>query len=442
MNMRQIDPGEHLDLAIHVALDISAVHETSGGVLRYVTELARSLPAAGLVPTLIDQRHPRHDLPFETTSFEGGLRSYENISIESRLPRLLRIAPTSPPQRLIWEQTNLERNLRKMAAQQVLHSPHYTMPRSLGRPLSTTLAKVMTQTRSNTQSQTGSFARRRHDKRIGHVVTIHDLTFFSHPELHRPAKRQFFRSAICYAARHADVLVCVSNRTAEQLNHYVDVQVPIVVAEHGIDTVRFSPPTIATAVADAEAISRLGLDVLGGPDGRYILWLGAIAPHKNLGKALQAFSLLKESSEFSDLTFVVAGKSWPGAWEEISHLAHRSTRRIGFVTDSDAVALLRRASAFVYPSLEEGFGFPVLEALACGTSVVTTANSVMDELAAGNAIAVDAQSAQALADGLRLAIRQRHINADLRINRARSFTWERSAQLHVQAYRLALESIS
>ena len=400
-------PSNHLGISpatppvdFRVAIDVSAVHRSSGGVLRYVQELVRHLPGQRVSPVLIDQR----DRP------EDPRRRLFDATADTTV---LGVAPTSRLPRLAWEQLALTRTVGRLNDVSVLHSPHYTMPR--GPAGLDRLAR-----------------KRRHRHAPASVVTIHDLTFFSLPELHHASKRYLFQSAIRFAAHHADALVCVSDRTASLLRHHVDVRVPVFVAPHGIDAVRFAPPSGETRESDARVLDRLGVRQ------PYVFWLGAIAPHKNLGNLLQAFDRVQRSNEPAGLSLVIGGQSWPGAWEAVAHLAGAAVQRIGFVGEDDVAPLLRNAAVFAYPSMEEGFGLPVLEALACGTAVLTTEHSVMDDLTGGLATVVDARSVEALADGLRRALDATDSDRVARVARARTFTWEKSAVKHVEAYRVAI----
>ena len=390
---------------LRVAIDVSAVHSTSGGVLRYVDGLVRNLPSLGVELLLVDQR-------VRAGSVEG--RLFSAVGQTTVIGR----APKSPAARLVWEQLALARLVGQLGDVTVLHSPHYTMPR-VG-------ARV---------SGGGSTRRGGRARRVASVVTIHDLTFFTLPHLHAPSKKRFFRSAIRYAATHADALVCVSDRTASLLQQHVDVRVPVVVAPHGIDTSRFQGTSPSNREFDAEILARLGVRL------PYVLSVGTIAPHKNIGALLQAFDQVRRRPGMSELTLVVGGNSWPGAWEAVEQWSTPAVNRIGFVADEALPALYRNAAVFVYPSFEEGFGLPVLEALACGAPVVTTAGSVMADVAGAHAVTVDTTSLTAIADGIAQCLEPSFGEAADRIGYAHGFTWENSAVKHRDAYELARQTL-
>ena len=169
-----------------------------------------------------------------------------------------------------------------------------------------------------------------------------------------------------------------------------------------------------------------------------MLHVGTIEPRKNVQNLLRAYELLRAHTATADVELVLVGGAWPGAWEALRLPASGRVHRLGFVVDADLPALQRGAAAVAYPSIEEGFGLPVLEALACGAPVVTSAGSVMAELAAGAAVLVDPLDPGAIADGLAAAIRGEGPARPQRLVAAAAFTWERAAAGHAAVYRSVL----
>lgn len=364
-----------------VAIDVSAITPHSGGAGTYVHELVAKLPGNGVAPVLVTRRSDRASWP--------------------NALRLVARAPQHRPLRLAWEQVALRRVLRRRAPEaRLLHSPHYTMP--LRAPLSRRVA-------------------------VASVVTIHDLTFFTHPDEHDEAKRLVFRRAIRYAARHADALVCVSDRTARELNEHVRVDVPVSVISHGIDHRRFAPPTADTQHNDTALLRSLALE------RPFVLFLGTISPRKNVANLLRAYELLCRDG-LRDIDLVLAGGAWPGQLDRLPAVSAGRVHQLGFVPHELVAPLYRAAAVVAYPSLSEGFGLPVLEALACGAPVVTTSGSVMEELAADAVIAVDPLRCDAIATGLRRALDGVAPPVGVRLTTAARYSWEESARCHADLY--------
>ena len=283
---------------------------------------------------------------------------------------------------------------RRVPTARVLHSIHYTMPE-----------------RVNTHG-------------LARVVTVHDLTFFTHPLAHGPAKGRFFRRAIAVAARRADQVICVSEATARELLRFADVRVPVEVIPHGIDLERFTAVEPSPG-HDAAMLARLGIH------RPYLLHLGTIEPRKNVARLLEAAARLGGDEP---LDVVLAGGAWKGEREGLPQHAGLRVHHLGVVRDAAVPALLRRAVVVAYPSLAEGFGLPVLEALACGAPVVTSRGSVMEELAADAVVTADPLSVDALARALEDALAGRGPSLENRLAAARRYEVGDCARRHAAVY--------
>jgi glycosyltransferase involved in cell wall biosynthesis len=271
------------------------------------------------------------------------------------------------------------------------------------------------------------------------AVTIHDCTFFDHPEWHLRTKATFFRRAIRRAAQHAAVLVCVSQVTAERLAANCPVRAPVVVAPHGVDHARFSPVEPGPGADDA------ALRAVGVPADRpFVAFVGTLEPRKGVAALVGAFDMLAASRP--DLMLVLAGQTgWGMAETERALAAARYGERIvrtGYLPDAAVPALLRRAAVVAYPALEEGFGLPALEALACGAPLVTTEGTAMAELAGRAALLVppgaEGPLAEALAAALDAGPETGRRALGLEVAAAR--TWEASVAEHLRAYALAQQA--
>jgi glycosyltransferase involved in cell wall biosynthesis len=371
-----------------VALDVSAVPAQPGGAGQYTLALAGGLGH-------------RPDVDLRLVCRRGDEGRWRPLVGDGDAVRAA--VPSSRAGRLSFEQIGMPALLRSLGVE-LHHGPHYTMP-----------------ARSPVPS----------------AVTIHDCTFFDHPEWHVRSKAVFFRRAIRRAALRAGVLVCVSQVTAERLYASCEVRAPLVVAPHGVDHRRF------TDAEPSSGADRAELEALGVPvDRPLVVFVGTLEPRKGVAPLVAAFDAVAASDP--EPVLVLAGQ--PGWGLEETEQAISASRfaprivRTGYVPDPAVPALLRRAAVAVCPALEEGFGLPALEALACGAPLVTTEGTAMAELAQGAALLVPPGAVDPLADALRVALGQgrtgqRH---DLGLAVAARATWEASVSKHLDAYRIAL----
>ena len=271
------------------------------------------------------------------------------------------------------------------------------------------------------------------------VVTVHDLGYLYYPEAHTLAQNVYLRWSTGFNARAASHVLADSEATRRDLvNRH---QIPgdkIRVVYPGRDET-LAPIGDPAILADVQA--RHGLTE------SYLLYVGTLHPRKNLVRLVQAFSLLVQTpasdahSPIPNLQLVLAGqKGW--LYDEILTQIHRLglTKRVqlaGYVPEADLAALLSGARAFVYPSLYEGFGLPVLEAMACSTPVICSNVSSLPEVAGNAAVQVDPMDVEALAqalydvlsdDGLRRQLIERGHQ------QVRRFSWRRCAEGTLQVF--------
>ena len=262
--------------------------------------------------------------------------------------------------------------------------------------------------------------------RVPVVVTMHDVLVLSAPELFSAPIRANFRALAGPLARRAAVVLTGSHASARDIAEHLRVpEERIVVTPYGVEP-RFRP-----APASPELLARLGID------RPYVACVGTLEPRKNLVTALRAFARIDQDVAL----VVVGGRGWRNeAFEEELRRVRGTVVLTGFLSDEDLVGVLAGARCFVYPSLHEGYGFPPLEAMACGTPVVTSATSSLPEVVGDAGLLVDPRDEEAVAGAVERLLTDDTLHAALRgagLERAASYTWERCAAATVAAYSTA-----
>jgi len=267
-------------------------------------------------------------------------------------------------------------------------------------------------------------------RRIKSVFTLHDLIFLFHPETHKPLNRWFLTLMMPRFLRAADAVIAVSECTKrDAIRFYRIPEEKISVIYEGVNP-RFRP-------ADPETIAAVRARY-NLPE-HFILYVGTIEPRKNLTALLEAFHHLLATH---DLRLVIVGKKgwlYEGFFRRLRELG-LGDRVIftGYVPDEDLPAIYSAADLFVFPSLYEGFGLPVLEAMACGTPVICSNTSSLPEVAGDAAFLVDPTDVCSLAGAMEQALTDEHLRSELMakgLERARWFTWEKAAAKTLEVYR-------
>jgi glycosyltransferase involved in cell wall biosynthesis len=270
-------------------------------------------------------------------------------------------------------------------------------------------------------------------RRFPAVATVHDLAFLRLPGLLTPDSRRYY-GQVGAAVRSAERTIAVSERTRQDLLELVGAPAERVEVVYEAAGSAFRPQP-AERVADARVRWRL-------PEG-YFLFVGTREPRKNLDRLLLAYARLVEAPSAPDLV-VVGSPGWLadelGPRAAALSIAPRVRWLVG-VPPSDLPALYAAAVALVLPSLYEGFGLPVLEAMACGTPVACADAGALPEVAGGAAVLFDPTDVAAIADALGRISREPALRSELRargLERAAAFSWRRAAEETLDVYRRAL----
>jgi glycosyltransferase involved in cell wall biosynthesis len=364
-----------------VLVDATSVPADRGGVGRYVEGLLGALP-------------PDTDLVV--------------AALRTDVERYSRFVPTAEvvaapaavahrPARLAWEQTGLPLLAQQVGAQ-VLHSPFYTCPLRASCPV---------------------------------TVTVHDATFFTEPEHYDKSRRTFFRSAIKTSLRRAARVIVPSKATRDELIRLLEADpTRIDVAYHGVDHQAFHPPSDEEK---ARVRARLGLG-----SQAYIAFLGAKEPRKNVPNLIRGWvAAVKDRKDPPAL--VIAGGQ--GHDDQIDSAVaevpvHLRLLRPGYLRYADLPGYLGGALVAAYPSYGEGFGLPIVEAMACGTPVLTTPRLSLPEVG-GDAVAYTSESPEQIAVDLGELLDdepRRMALAKAGFDRAKEFTWSSSAEVHLAAW--------
>jgi glycosyltransferase involved in cell wall biosynthesis len=259
---------------------------------------------------------------------------------------------------------------------------------------------------------------RRAPRRTRMTATVHDLTSELMPEVHIPANVQADRVFAEKILRRADGLIAVSENTRQDAIRLLGI---------APDRIR----TIHSGISEAFFQAR------PTPRARpYALYVGTIEPRKNLGTLLDAWALLKPAFR-AEIDLLIAG---PRGWssEETFARIQREATYLGYVPESDLPGLTAAATVFVYPSLYEGFGFPVAQAMAAGAPVVTSNNSCLPEIVGDAALLVDPKSPMEIAAALTRLFESESLRADLAARgrqRADLFRWEKCATESLHFFR-------
>lgn len=254
------------------------------------------------------------------------------------------------------------------------------------------------------------------------VVTVHDLGYRHFPQAHPPLARHYLELTTRHSARRAGIVLAVSQATADDLCRF-----------HG--TARQKIRVIFPGVSRLHVGDLAAVRHKYALPARYFLFCGTLQPRKNLPTIVAAWQRWRAANPHEDAELVLAGgRGWLFDEREFAQL--EGVHLPGYIDDDDRGALYAGALALLFPSLHEGFGFPVLEAMHCGTPVITSDSSSLPELAGDAALLVDPGDVRAIARQMTRLLKDRALRRRLvRAGQARAagFTWERAARQTLDA---------
>ena len=264
-----------------------------------------------------------------------------------------------------------------------------------------------------------------------YVVSIHDLTYFVQPERCPPIRRRYWYTMTWRTVKVADAIITCSENSRRDLEHFFpDAAAKIHVVPLGVRA-RYRRLTTSR---DESYLGKIGITQ------PYIAFLGTLEPGKNVARVIEAFDSI--AADFPEhLLLIGGGKGW--LYEEIFAAADRARHKdrirfLGYLDDMEAVELLNFSEALCFPSLYEGFGLPPLEAMACGTPVITSNTSSIPEVVGDAALMVDPIRVDQIADAMRQVLNDAGLRHELRargIAQAAKFSWDRTAEETLAVYR-------
>jgi glycosyltransferase involved in cell wall biosynthesis len=271
-----------------------------------------------------------------------------------------------------------------------------------------------------------------------YVVTIHDIGPLTHPQFFTKKDQWFMKGSLKQAVKKAAAMICVSKATADAVEAYAlanynqSVKERLHVVHEGVDAIFFKAPNIEE-ITDYHIVKSL-------LNTSFVLTVGQISPRKNLQTVLRAFNKLKDKLPNLQL-ITVGGNGWDydKVKEQVKVLGlENRVHFLGYVSDDLLRFLYRKAVVFVYPSLFEGFGLTVLEAMASSCPVITSNTSSLPEISGDAAILINPEDVDELSANIALVSTNKKIREQMitkGLQRVKTFTWEKAAALTFDIYK-------
>jgi glycosyltransferase involved in cell wall biosynthesis len=352
-----------------------------------------------LIKALVEQKSDHDFVIFAQPSGQDMISLPEGSAAEWVI-----VEERSPGSRLIWEQVQFPKLIRESGVE-LLHSTHYTRP-----------------TRLPCKS----------------VVTFHDMTFFLYPELHTWARRLYFPRMMRLSASRADKLITVSDSTRNDLVRVLRIDPKKVTTTHLGLNPGYKP------IVDQDEKRRVA-EKYALPE-KFILYVGLVEPRKNLPVLINAFKrLIYEEYNYKLILVGRYGWMYEQLLDQVKELnLENQVQFLGYVPQEDLPLVYNLASLFVYPTIYEGFGLPVLEAMACGVPVITSDVSSLPEIVNKSGILTPVNDPDALFEAIVKGLDDSDLRQELirkGPERAENFSWTKTAQLTLQVYQQAMQII-
>ncbi len=385
---------------MRIAIDYNAALRQTAGIGRYTRELVHAFLQLASGDQLV-LFYAARDLPPD----HAGLRGLRELQIH--FPQVA-TAPIPLAERwltIMWQRARLPLPVERWTGPvDLVHAPDFVLPPVRSAPT---------------------------------LLTVHDLTFHVHPETAHANLRRYLARAVPRSLRRASHVLADSASTRRDLQRLMGVDpMRVTVLYPGV-----GPQFRAVAKAEILEAVRLRYQL---PE-RFLFFIGTLEPRKNLNRLMAAFERLRATGrKLDEVQLLLGGK--PG-WlsEPILEQAQRApgVRLLGPIPDEDLPALYTLAAATVYPSLYEGFGFPPLEALACGTPTLVANTSSLPEVVGDLGVLVDPADVASIAAGIECVLHERNVRDAAKFHgpaQAARFTWERAGRQLLDVYRAVVEA--
>jgi len=379
------------DLPMTLYIDVSAAVHQHAGLARYAASLARSLIGY-------------HGDEYKFGLFYNGAKPEKPLAELTDVPRRTVRVGYKPWRMAVWLGQRLGWGMNRLVPDaQLFHATEHLLPPMRGIPT---------------------------------VLTVHDLIYHLFPSYHRRLNYWYLNSTMPLYVKRADAIIAVSESTKRDLMRFYSVPQEKITVIYEAASARFRPVP-AEGVLEARARYRL-------PE-RYLLAVGTIEPRKNLERLVDALRLLRQQDP--ELCLVIVGSTgwlYQSFFENLEKLEDpRSVLLAGYVPDDDLPALITGSAAYVLASFYEGFGLPILEAMACGAPVVTSSTSSMPELGGDAAAYFDPYDTQSMVAAIERVLRDEDLRTQMQETgfvQAARFSWQRAACETLAVYQRLLSS--